>query len=69
MWMGRGGQRDAGEERREGNPCPRRAGSEKEHEGGEQELGTERGFNTSLAQEEDGHYCLALNLLDTQQAP
>ena len=37
---GAGGQRDAGKERREGNPCPTRAGSEKEHEGGEQEVPT-----------------------------
>ena len=45
---GAGGQRDAGTERREGNPCPTRAGSEKEHEGGEQEVGTEKGASTRV---------------------
>lgn len=60
---GVGGQRDAGKERREGNPCPRRAGREEEHEGGKQEVGTEKGASTRVWPEEDGHCCLPLNLL------
>ena len=39
---GVGGWRNAGKRRREGNPCPRHAGSEQEHEGGRQEVGMEK---------------------------
>lgn len=66
---GVGGCGDAGKGR-EGNPDPRRAGSEREQDP-EQAAGGDgkRGFRESLAQEEAGHCVPALNQLDTKRLP